>query len=106
MYRPLSALGAVTLLSFTLLAAAPVASADSRSDCEAAVQAKFQQKVPKAKKFKFGAKVKSVANSKKGSEEITGTGKYVGAGGESKEMGWKCVIKGGKVEDVNLKLEQ
>ena len=105
MYRPLTGLASAILISFAL-GAAPVASADSRSDCEAAVQAKFEQKVPKAKKFKFGSKVKSVANSKKGTEEITGTAKYVGREGQSKEMGWKCVIKGGKVADVNLKLEE
>ena len=106
MLRPISAVCVAVLLSFTLLGAAPYASADVRSDCEAAVKAKFDKKVPKAKKFKFGNKVKSVADAKKGREEISGTGKYVGREGQSKEMGWKCVIKGGKVEDVNLKLEE
>lgn len=105
MTRPLSALAAALVVSFAL-GAAPRASADTRGDCEAAVMEKFERKVPKAKKFKFGAKVKTVSDSKKGRDELTGTGKYVGGGGQQKEMGWKCVVKGGKVEDVSLKLEQ
>ena len=106
MSRTLTALAACALALALVLGAAPNASADTRSECESAVKAKFDQKVPKAKKFKLSSKVKSVSDSKKGREELTGTGKYVGREGQQKEMGWKCIVKGGKVADVNLKFEQ
>jgi hypothetical protein len=106
MFRSVSGLAAIAVALVLALGAAPHAAADSRSDCEAAVREKLAKKAPKAKKLKFSSKVKTVSDSKKGRDELSGTAKYVGAGGESKEMGWKCVVKGGKIQDVNLKLEQ
>ena len=106
MFRSVSGLAAIAIALVLVLGAAPYAAADARSDCEAAVKDKFDKKVPKAKKFKFSSKVKTVSDSKKGREELTGKGKYVGREGQKKEMGWKCIVKGGKVVDVNLKLEQ
>jgi hypothetical protein len=106
MFRTLPGLAAVALAFALLLGPAPHAAADAKSDCQAAVKEKFDKKVPKAKKFKFGNKVKSVSNTKKGREEFDGTAKYVGREGQQKEMGWKCVVKDGKVADVSIRLEQ
>lgn len=106
MNRPLLATLATFAFALAALGAPALASADSLSDCQAAVKAKLDQKAPKNKNFKFAAKTKSVANAKKDREEISGRGTYKGKGGEHKEMGWTCVVKGGKVSNVELQLEQ
>ncbi len=106
MLRPLSTLGAAFLLSFGLLGAAPHASADSRSDCEAAVRARFEKRLPKAKRLQISSKVKIVSDAKKRRDELSGSAKYVGREGRKRELTWKCVVKNGKVEDVHLNLEE
>jgi hypothetical protein len=100
---PRSLLVAV-LMTCLLLGAAPYASADARGDCENAVRAKLEKLRPKAKKLQFSSKLKTVSDTKKGREELSGHARYVGAGGQKKDLGWKCVHKGGKVVDVNLSL--